>query len=363
MFEVAEERAPQKNVSNIALSNDNAEIKERIAKLVRHCAKYQGADDRKALVQLVNTLIPFSFICAVMIYSFSSMYWLTALLTVPASFFLVRIFIIQHDCGHNSFFSSRKWNNYVGRILSVLTWTPYDFWRKTHNLHHSSSGNLDNRGFGAIETITIEEYKALPENLQFWYRLYRNPYILLLLGTPFFIVVGQRFASAKAFPFCEVKQVISFNHIWKSVFGLNAALLVTYGLAGMLLGFNVVLLSYLPVVIGTAWIGGWLFFIQHQFEDAHWEQQDGWNYAEAAVMGSSYYDLHPVLQWLTGNIGLHHIHHLNARIPNYRLQDCMDANQDLRGINRITLWESFKYAHLALWDQDKRKMIRFSQLA
>ena len=141
------------------------------------------------------------------------------------------------------------------------------------------------------------------------------------------------------------------------------ALLVTFGSAGFLLGFDVVLLSYLPIVIGTAWIGGWLFFIQHQFEDAHWDQHDGWNYEEAAVMGSSYYDLHPILQWLTGNIGLHHIHHLNARIPNYRLQDCMDANADLRGINRVTLWQSFKYAHLALWDEEKRKMIRFSQLA
>ena len=203
MFEVAEERAPEKNVPEIALLNDNADTKERIAKLVQHCAKYQGADDRKAVAQLVNTLLPFAVICAAMIYSFSNMYWLTALLTVPASFFLVRIFIIQHDCGHNSFFSSRKWNNYVGRVLSVLTWTPYDFWRKTHNLHHSSSGNLDNRGFGAIETITIEEYKALPENLKFWYRIYRNPYILLLLGTPFSLLSGSVSRVPKRFRFVK----------------------------------------------------------------------------------------------------------------------------------------------------------------
>lgn len=363
MFEEVEGQAPENNVSNIGLSDDGVEIKEKIKKMVQHCATYQGADDRKALFQLVNTMLPFSITCVLMVYSFSSAYWLTALLTIPASLLLVRLFIIQHDCGHNSFFSSRKWNNYVGRMISVLTWTPYDFWRKTHNLHHASSGNLDNRGFGSIETLTVKEYNALDPKLKFWYKVYRNPYILLLLGTPFFIIIGQRLANVKPFPFCEVKKSLTVKQIWKSVFGLNAALIGFYGGLGLILGFDVVLLTYLPIVVGTAWAGGWLFFIQHQFEDAHWEYQDKWNYQEAAVMGSSYYDLHPVLQWFTGNIGLHHIHHLNSKIPNYKLQSCIDTNTDLKKINRITLWESFKYANLALWDEDKRKMITFAQLA
>ena len=363
MFEVVDGQGPEKSVSSSDPSDDAVEIKEKISNLVQHCAQYQGSDNRKALFQLTNTAVPFFIVCAAMVYSFSSAYWLTALLTIPASLLLVRLFIIQHDCGHNSFFSSRKWNNYVGRLISVLTWTPYDFWRRTHNLHHASSGNLDNRGFGAIETITIKEYRALPPNLQFWYRLYRNPYIMLLLGTPFFIIIGQRFASVKPFPFCKVKQAITVNQVWKSVFGLNTALILFYGGLGLTLGFDFVLLTYLPVVIGTAWIGGWLFFIQHQFEEAHWDYQEQWDYQEAAVMGSSYYDLHPILQWFTGNIGLHHIHHLNSKVPNYKLQECIDANEELKKINRITLWESFKYANLALWDEDKRKMITFAQLA
>lgn len=362
MFNEAEGQTQKTPVSTIGLSDDVKETKDKIKNLVQHCARYQGADNRKALFQIVNTLIPFFAICAVMIASFQSAYWLTAILTIPASLFLVRIFIIQHDCGHNSFFTSRKWNNRVGKLLSVLTWTPYDFWRRTHNLHHASSGNLDNRGFGAIETITIKEYQALPENLQFWYRLYRNPYVMLLLGTPFFIMIGQRIPSAKPFPFCEVKTSVTYKSIWKSVFGLNAALLVFYGGLGAMFGFAPVLLAYLPVVVGTAWVGGWLFFIQHQFEDAHWEYSEQWDYHEASVLGSSYYDLNPVLQWLTGNIGLHHIHHLNAKIPNYKLQACMDDSEMLQTLNRITLFESFKYAHLALWDEDQKKMIRFSQL-
>lgn len=340
--------------------NPELSVKEKVRLLVQHCAQYEGADNKLAVRQLANTLIPFFALCGIMIYSFSSAYWLTALLTIPASFLLVRIFIIQHDCGHGSFTTSRKWNNRIGRAMSVLTWTPYDFWRKTHNMHHASSGNLDNRGFGSIETITVEEYENLPSNLKSWYRTYRNPYIMLLLGTPFFIIVGQRFAHAEPFPFAEVKKKVTFNQIWKSVFGLNAALVLTYGALGLVFGFAPVLLTYLPIVVGTAIIGGWLFFIQHQFEDAHWEKKENWSYHEAAVMGSSYYDLPKPIQWLTGNIGLHHIHHLNAKIPNYSLQKCMDDNEELSTLNRITFWESFKYAHLALWDESTKKMVKFN---
>ncbi len=337
--------------------NDNTE--NSVQSLVKHCAKYQKPDNRKAIVQVLNTIVPFLALTALMIYSFSRAYWVTAVLTPLASFFLVRVFILQHDCGHGSFFSSRKWNNRIGRLASVLTWTPYDFWRKTHNLHHAGSGNLDNRGFGAIETITVKEYEALSPKLKFWYRVYRNPYIMLLLGTPFFIIIGQRIPNATPFPFYEVKKTVHPRHIWKSVMGLNASLLLIFGGLGYTFGFAPVLLTYLPIVVGTACIGGWLFYIQHQFEDAHWEHQENWDYHEAAVMGSSYYELTPALQWLTGNIGLHHIHHLNLKVPNYRLQECMDDNSELKAINRIGLLESFKYAKLALWDEDRKKMIPF----
>lgn len=356
-----------KSVDLVDEVNDNQpcqktikETKDKVRAMVIHCKSYEASDNRKAVIQVANTLIPFIAVCAVMLYSFSSAYWLTALLTPLASLLLVRIFILQHDCGHGAFFTKRKWNNRVGRVMSVLTWTPYDFWRKTHNMHHSASGNLDNRGFGAIETVTVEEYNNFSAKKKFWYRTYRNPYLLLLLGTPFFIMIAQRIPNATPLPFYEIKKTVKFNQIWKSVFGLNLALLAFYSAFGLAFGFGAVLLTYVPVVIGTAWLGGWMFFIQHQFEDAHWEHQDSWDYHEAAVMGSSYYDLPSVLQWLTGNIGLHHIHHLNAKIPNYRLQECMDAYAPLQTLNRITLFESFKYAKLALWDEEQRKMIRFS---
>lgn len=359
MFEDADRQAGETS-STPSGSEKNIDIKETVKRLVKHCAGYQQPVNRKAVMQLFNTLIPFSAVCAVMLYCFSTAYWVTALLTPLASLLLVRIFIIQHDCGHGSFFSSRKWNNRVGRVMSVLTWTPYDFWRKTHNLHHASSGNLDNRGFGAIETITIKEYEALDDKLKFWYRIYRNPYILLLFGTPFFIIIGQRIPSAKPFPFCEVKKSVKAEQIKKSVFGLNLSLALIYGVLGFFIGYATLFLTYIPVVIGTAWVGGWLFFIQHQFEDAHWSRQDDWDYHEAAVMGSSYYELPSIMQWLTGNIGLHHIHHLNAKVPNYRLQECMDDCEELSKINRIRFWESLKYAHLALWDEEQKKMVRFA---
>ncbi len=347
-------------VVSIKSSPIETSVKDKVQRLVQHCAKYQGANNKKAVFQVLNTLIPFVAIWGIMIASFSSAYWLTAILTVPASLFLVRIFIIQHDCGHGSFFTSRKWNNRVGRAMSLLTWTPYDFWRKTHNMHHASSGNLDNRGFGSVETITVEEYNNLPDNLKFWYRIYRNPYIMLLLGTPFFIIIGQRIPKAEPFPFCEIKKRVVFRQIWKSVLGLNLGLLAFYTALSLAFGVAPVMLTILPVVVGTAWVGGWLFYIQHQFEEAHWEHQEGWSHQEAAVMGSSFYDLHPILQWLTGNIGLHHIHHLNAKIPNYTLQKCMDECPELKSLNRIRLLESFKYAKLALWDEEQKKMVRFS---
>jgi omega-6 fatty acid desaturase (delta-12 desaturase) len=244
--------------------------------------------------------------------------------------------------------------------MSVLTWTPYDFWRKTHNLHHASSGNLDGRGFGSIETVTVKEYAAMSARQKFLYRFYRNPFVMMVMATPFFIVLVQRVPLAEPLSFAPVSKRVGFQQIWKSVMGLNLVLLLVYGGLCVVFGFGPVLMTYLPVVALTACMGGWLFYIQHQFEDAHWEKGKDWDYHEAAVMGSSYYDLPKIIQWFTGNIGLHHIHHLNAKIPNYRLQECLDAHQGLKTLNRITFWESLKYARLALWCEERRKMVGFA---
>lgn len=336
-----------------------AEVKTQIKEIMQHCERYKTADHKRAVFQLVNTFIPFFILCGIMLSAYEHAYWLTALLTVPAAGLLVRIFIIQHDCGHGSFMASRKWNNRIGRVCSLLTWTPYDFWRKTHNMHHADSGNLDRRGYGSIETVTMQEYEAMAPRLRFWYRLYRNPVVLLIFGTPLFILIGQRLPFAEPFPFIKVWKQVTFAQIWKSVMGLNLSLLLFYGGAGLVFGFGPVLITYLPIVVMTAWIGGWLFYVQHQFEDTYWEHGADWNYHEAAVLGSSYYDLPPVLQWFTGNIGLHHIHHLSAKIPNYRLQDCMDDYPFLRMINRITLRDSLRSLYLAMWDEKSRKMVGF----
>lgn len=339
------------------------EAKAKVREWVQHCTRYEQSDDRKAWIQIVNTIIPFVSICAVMLWAYGSHYWLTLLLTPLAAAFLVRVFIIQHDCGHGSLFTSRDWNNRIGRLMSLLTWTPYDFWRKTHNLHHASSGNLDKRGYGSIETVTVKEFQSMTKRQKFWYRVYRNPIVMLVLGTPTFILLIQRIPSAEPFSFVDVIKRISVRHIWKSVMGLNAALMLFYGSLCFVFGIGTVLITYLPVVAMTAFFGGWLFYIQHQFEDAHWDRSTEWDYHEAAVLGSSFYDLPKVLQWLSGNIGLHHIHHLNAKIPNYRLQECLDAHPDLRTLNRITFWQSLGYVKLALWDEDKRKMVTFAAVA
>lgn len=338
-----------------------AETKLKVKRMTAHCAAYNAPDTRKAVMQIFNTVLPFFAVYAVMLASFNNAYWLTLLLTPIASGLLVRLFIIQHDCGHGSFLKGKKWNNRVGRFISLLTWTPYDFWRKTHNMHHSGSGNLDARGYGAIETLTVREYLAMDDKNRRLYRLYRNPVVMLVFGTPLFILLAQRLPLAKPFPFSECKKEVTAAQIWKSVMGLNLGLLLTFGTLTALFGWAA-LATYVPIVIGTAWIGGWLFYIQHQFEDAHWEYKEKWDYHEAAVLGSSYYVLNPVLQWFTGNIGLHHIHHLNAKIPNYRLQECLDASEDLKTLNRITIKESLQLTRLALWDEDARKMIPFAQI-
>lgn len=333
-----------------------------IQNLVKYCAAYEGASSKHAVFQLATTLIPFFALCAVMIACFENVYWLTVLLTLPAAGLLVRLFIIQHDCGHGSFFHTRRANNMTGRLISVLTWTPYDFWRKAHNMHHASSGNLERRGHGGIDTLTVAEYKALSPVKRLTYRLYRNPFVLIILGTPYYTIIAQRFPIAQAMPFAEIYRPIPVSQFWRSAIGLNVALIVFYGLLGLAIGFKTLLIVYIPVVVITAWIGGWLFFIQHQFEDTYWAEGKKWDYHDAAVIGSSYYDLPAILHWFTGNIGLHHIHHLSAKIPNYRLQACLKDNPALQKINRITLLESLKCARLALWDETRMKLISFRDL-
>jgi acyl-lipid omega-6 desaturase (Delta-12 desaturase) len=328
-----------------------AELASDIQEIARHCARYREAQPRRAAFQLVTTLLLFALLCAVMLGAAAYEWWLALPLAVPAGGLLVRLFIIQHDCGHGSFFGTRAANDRVGHLLSILTVTPYDSWKRAHALHHAGTGNLNRRGVGDITTLTVREYLALSPWQRLRYRLYRNLFILIVLGSPANFLILQRFPSGMGLP---------WRTAWKDVMALNAAMLVVYGALGMLLGY-VALAVFIPIICVAAWIGGWLFFVQHQYEDTVWDGADDWNFHAAALGGSSYYVLPPVLQWFTGNVGLHHVHHLNSRIPNYRLQECIDDHPFLGDVGRLTFRKSLGCVRLALWDENLRKLVGFSQ--
>jgi omega-6 fatty acid desaturase (delta-12 desaturase) len=310
-----------------------------------------GTDLKRSLFQLVTTGVPFLALLVIMGVTAEGMYWLTLLLAVPTAGLLVRLFILQHDCGHGSFFRTRFANDMLGRALSVLTLTPYGLWKQGHAIHHATNGNLDRRGHGDIDTLTVREYEALSPVRKMAYRLYRNPFVMVLLGAPIHFIVMQRLPIGRKFRDRESRLSIVSN---------NLALVVVFGLPVALVGVMPVLTAYLPVMIIASWIGNWLFYVQHQFEDTYWEQDGEWNFHTAAIQGSSYFELPPILRWFSGNIGLHHVHHMCSRIPNYRLQDCLDAVPELRGMaKRITLRESLKCWRLALWDENRRMLVSF----
>ncbi|MFN0217693.1 MAG: fatty acid desaturase [Hyphomicrobium sp.] len=328
-------------------------LKQRVRRLAAHCQKYKGSQPRLAAFQLATTLIPLAIVVAAMFATVRTAYWATLLLAIPAGGLLVRVFIIQHDCGHGSFLPSRWMNELLGRCMSVLTLAPYGLWRREHAQHHASSGNLDRRGAGDIDTLTVGEYQALSTFGKLRYRLYRHPLFLFGFGVPAYFILIQRLPWLHA---------LSVKDSWKSVMGLNLALVAFYGPLIYAFGASDVLWVALPIVHIASAVGGWLFFIQHQFEETLWDQTEGWDFQVAALLGSSFYDLPKALNWFTGNIGLHHIHHLNSMIPNYRLQDCLNASPELKAINRLTLGESLACARLKLWDDVSRRMIRFDEL-
>lgn len=327
--------------------------KQRVRRLAAHCQKYRGSVPRLAVQQLITTLVPLVLIIGAMFATVEHAYWLTLLLAIPAAGLLVRAFIIQHDCGHGSFFASRPLNDFVGRCMSVLTLAPYRLWQREHAQHHATSGNLDRRGAGDIETLTVSEYLQLSSLQKIRYRLYRHPLFLFGIGVPAYFVILQRSPWLHALPPREA---------WRSVAGLNIGLVAFYLPLVYFFGLSNVLWVGLPVLHIAAAAGGWLFFIQHQFEETTWDKAEGWNFQVAALLGSSYYKLPRVLNWFTGNIGLHHIHHLNSMIPNYRLMACLDASPELQAINKLTLRDSIKCTQLKLWDETQRRLIRFDEL-
>jgi omega-6 fatty acid desaturase (delta-12 desaturase) len=314
---------------------------------------FEKPDLRRSVWQLVNTLIPYFILWFLMIRTrqLGYSYWITLMLVVPAAGFLVRVFAIFHDCCHGSFFRSERANTVVGYFLGILCFTPFDDWRYTHWRHHATVANLDYRGEGDVWTMTIDEYIKAPKIEKRLYRLFRNPVILFGLGPLYYFLIRERFPS---------KGVGRRQR--RSVTITNLAILGIAVTAALTAGFSTYVLIQLPVLHLAAAAGVWLFYVQHQFEGVYWARHDNWDAIKAALDGSSFYKLPKVLQWFSGNIGLHYIHHIRPRIPNYHLQLCYNKIPDLQTVKPLTILQSLKSLRLRLWDESKEQLVGFRAL-
>lgn len=314
-------------------------------------ARYQKPSVGRGVWQIVNTLVPYVALWYLMYLCLAVSYWLVLPLAVLAGGFLVRVFIIFHDCGHGSFFKSRKANDILGFITGVLTFAPYHHWRWEHAAHHATSGDLDRRGLGDIWTLTVQEYLESSRWKRFAYRLARNPVVLFVIAPLFIFVIKQRFPKDEASP--RERHSVYWTNL--AIFGLAAALSWIFGVKA----FLAIQLTVMAVA-GSA--GVWLFYVQHQFEGVYWERGHEWDYTMAALKGSSFYKLPKILQWFSGNIGFHHIHHLSSRIPNYHLEKCHEAEPLFRNVKPVTLLSSLKSLTFRLWDEQRRKLVGYGHL-
>lgn len=319
---------------------------------LRVLAKYREPILWRSLFELVVTLVPFFALWTLAWLALSVSPWLAAAIALVNGLFLVRLFAIQHDCGHAAFFANREVSDWVGRALGVLTLTPYDVWKRTHAIHHSASGNLDQRGMGDVMTLTVEEYKARSAWGKFIYRLYRSPLVLFVIGPAYVFYLQYRLPIG----------FMTSRKYWTSAMGTNVAIAGILGAIIYFGGWAPILMIFLPTTLLAAMGGVWLFYVQHQFEDTHWDVAEDWQMHDAALHGSSHYELGAVLQWMTANIGLHHVHHLYSRIPFYRLTEVMRDHPDLSQNQRLTIRESISCVKLRLWDEKERKLMSHKQV-
>jgi acyl-lipid omega-6 desaturase (Delta-12 desaturase) len=304
----------------------------------------------RSLVDLATSVVPYLALSVAMYFALSVSYLLVLLIAIPAAGFLVRTFILFHDCSHGSFLPSRRANAWLGVVLGLLVYSPFLRWQHDHAIHHATSGDLDRRGGGDVRTLTVTEYNALSGRGRLGYRLFRNPLVMFGIGPIFALLIGPRLVARDARP-----------RMRRSVITTNIALAVFVAALCLLMGWRDFLLVQAPTVMLAGSAGIWLFYVQHQFEDAYWEDTGGWSYADAALRGSSYLKLPAVLQFFSGNIGLHHVHHLNARIPNYNLQRAHDENSIFDGVPVLSLRDGLHAVRLKLWDEESRHMVTFAQ--
>lgn len=332
--------------------NDQAERKYR-KEIFAKTVQYQEPNTQIALVMIITSFVPF-FVCLGLAYlSISYSLALSLLCSLFSGAFLLRIFMIQHDCGHGSMFRSRKMNDVVGFLCSLCSMVPYYYWRRQHALHHAGSGNLDKRGHGDMDVCTVAEYLAMSKWGRLKYRIYRNPLIFLTFGPLMLFLFINRFVLDK-------KKTSSAER--RNVHITNLLIATELCVLGYLIGFSSLVIIILPALMFAGGVGIWLFYIQHQFEHTYWKPDQQWNYVQAAMQGSSFYHLPPVLRWFTGNIGYHHIHHLVPAIPNYRLKPCHDENPELQETCEITLLSSLKTMYLCLWDEEQQRLISMREL-
>lgn len=337
----------------MVLDNGYVQNSLTINVLRKELSPYAKADLGKSILQLIDTFAPYLGLWAMLVYVVNRGYpsFIIIALMILASLFLVRVFIFLHDCAHTSFFTSRRANTVLGYICGILTFTPFNYWQHNHLVHHGSYADLDKRGVGDIWTLTVEEYKAAPRMRRLGYRLYRHPLIFLGVGPGYFFLFTQRLL-----------------HQWKgknerfSVLLTNLSIGIILLAASLTMGLKTYLIIQVPVMLMSGAIGVWLFYVQHQFEGVYWSRHENWDPVKAALSGSSYYKLPKVLQWFTGNIGLHHVHHVLPRIPNYKLQECYNHSPILQNVRPLNIARSLKSLWLNLWDEKEQKLISFSSL-
>jgi omega-6 fatty acid desaturase (delta-12 desaturase) len=304
---------------------------------------------RPALLDVATSVVAYLALTAAMFFAFRISYLLVLALAIPAAGFLVRTFIVFHDCAHASFVPSKRANAMLGAVLGVLLYTPFASWRHEHAVHHATTGDLDRRGVGDIQTLTVHEYYARPWRGRFGYRLFRNPFVMFVLGPLWVLVIRQRLVT-RGMP-------ARFRH---SVLGTDLSLALVIGGLCWLVGWREFLLVQTPPALLAGAAGIWLFYVQHQFEDAYWQTNDAWSFDDAALQGSSHLVLPRILRFFTGNIGLHHVHHLSARIPNYNLQAAHEAG-GLESVTTLSLRDGIRAVRLKLWDQDQRRLVTFRE--
>ncbi|MFT8322540.1 MAG: fatty acid desaturase [Bacillus sp. (in: firmicutes)] len=324
---------------------------QNLKHLRKAIAPYEKSTAKNSIWQIVNTIFPFFILWFLAYQSLSISYVLTLALTILAAGFLTRIFIIFHDCCHFSFFKNRRANKILGMITGILTMFPYNKWQHSHSIHHATSSNLDKRGVGDLWMMTVEEYLQASFATKLKYRLYRNPLIMFLLGPIYEFLIMNRFNRRNA------RWNERINTYLTNIFLVSLIVLL-----GVTLGWQSFLLVQLPIFLVSGSLGVWLFYVQHTFEDTYFEEDQHWDYVKAAVEGSSFYKLPKWMQWLTGNIGYHHVHHLSPRVPNYMLEEVHNKTEPLQNVPTITLATSLQSLKFRLWDEEQKQFITFADL-